>query len=135
MQYWLIKSEPFVFSFDDLVRDGRTTWDGVRNYAARNNLRSMKMGDLALFYHSNEGLEVVGVAQVTKEHFPDPTSTEGDWSAVEFSPVRKVPNPVTLKAIKQEPALQDIQLIKLSRLSVSQVTPAEFAHILKMAGE
>jgi predicted RNA-binding protein with PUA-like domain len=135
MQYWLIKSEPFVFSFDDLLRDGRTTWDGVRNYAARNNLRSMKIGDQALFYHSNEGLAVVGIAELVKEFFPDTTATEGDWSAVEFAPVRAFEQHVTLKEIKQDPALQNMQLIKLSRLSVSQVSAEEFAHIVALGAK
>jgi predicted RNA-binding protein with PUA-like domain len=133
MQYWLIKSEPFVFSFDDLVRDGRTTWDGVRNYSARNNLRAMRKGDLALFYHSNEGLAVVGIAKLDKEHFPDTTATEGDWSAVEFVPVRALERHVTLKEIKADPFLEQMQLIKLSRLSVSAVTKAEYDHILGLA--
>ena len=133
MQYWLIKSEPYAFSFNDLVTDGRAVWDGVRNYAARNNLRAMKIGDLALFYHSNEGLAVVGIAKVVKEHYPDPTATEGDWSAVEFAPVRPLPRQVTLKQIKADDALQEMQLIKLSRLSVSAVTKSEYDHILGLS--
>jgi predicted RNA-binding protein with PUA-like domain len=133
MQFWLIKSEPFVFSFDQLVADGVSVWDGVRNYAARNNLRAMKIGDQALFYHSNEGLCVVGIAQVSNEFYPDPTATEGDWSVVEFIPVRAVKRPVTLKEIKADPYLKDMQLLRLSRLSVSVVTPDEFAYILKLS--
>jgi predicted RNA-binding protein with PUA-like domain len=133
MQFWLIKSEPFVFSFDQLVADGVSVWDGVRNYAARNNLRAMKIGDQALFYHSNEGLCVVGIAQVSNEFYPDPTATEGDWSVVEFIPVRAMKRPVTLKEIKADPYLKDMQLLRLSRLSVSVVTPDEFAYILKLS--
>jgi predicted RNA-binding protein with PUA-like domain len=133
MQFWLIKSEPFVFSFDQLVADGVSVWDGVRNYAARNNLRAMKIGDQALFYHSNEGLCVVGIAQVSNEFYPDPTATEGDWSVVEFIPVRAVKRPVTLKEIKADPYLKDMQLLRLSRLSVSVVTPDEFAYILRLS--
>jgi predicted RNA-binding protein with PUA-like domain len=133
MQYWLIKSEPFVFSFDQLLTDGISVWDGVRNYAARNNLRAMNIGDHALFYHSNEGLCVVGIAEVNREHYPDPTATEGDWSVVEFKPVRRLKRAVTLKEIKADPALQSMQLLKLSRLSVSVVTPEEFGYILNMS--
>lgn len=133
MQYWLIKSEPFVFSFDQLIKDGHSMWDGVRNYAARNNLRAMRVGDQALFYHSNEGLEVVGIAEVTKEHYPDPTATEGDWSVVDFKPVKRLKKPVTLKVIKADDALQNMQLLRLSRLSVSAVAPQEFEHILGLS--
>ncbi len=133
MNYWLVKSEPYVYSFDDLLREGKTMWDGVRNYAARNHMRAMKVGDLVLYYHSNEGLEVVGVARVVREAYPDPTATKGDWSAVDLEPVIKLRRPVSLKQIKQTPQLQQMHLVRNSRLSVSPVTEAEFAKILKMA--
>jgi len=134
MAYWLIKSEPFVFSFDDLEREGHTVWEGVRNYQARNNLRSMKKGDRALFYHSNEGLEVVGIATVTKEYYPDPTSDKGDWSVVDFAPEQRLPQPVNLKTIKADPVLSDIALVRNGRLSVMPLTPAEFRRILELGG-
>lgn len=126
MNYWLVKSEPEKYSWDQLVKDGVTQWDGVRNYAARNNLRTMKEGDEVLFYHSREGLEIVGIAKVTKEHYPDPTATEGDWSAVQISPYRKLDKPVTLTQIKADENLKDISLVKLGRLSVGAITPEEF---------
>jgi predicted RNA-binding protein with PUA-like domain len=135
MQYWLIKSEPFVYSFDDLEKEGKTLWEGVRNYQARNNLRAMKKGDLALFYHSNEGLEVVGVAKVSKEHYPDPTAEKGDWSVVEFVPHKKLARPVTLKEIKATSALADIALVRNGRLSVMPLQPAEYELILTMSKE
>jgi predicted RNA-binding protein with PUA-like domain len=134
MAYWLIKSEPFVFSFDDLEREGRTVWEGVRNYQARNNLRSMKKGDRALFYHSNEGLEVVGIATVTKEYYPDPTSDKGDWSVVDFAPEQRLPQPVNLKTIKADTVLSNIALVRNGRLSVMPLTPAEFRRILELGG-
>lgn len=133
MQYWLIKSEPYVFSFADLEREGRTMWEGVRNYQARNNLRTMKLGDQALFYHSNEGLEVVGIAEVIREHYPDPTAEKGDWSVVDFAPVRRLTKPVSLKAIKNDPSLQDIALIKSFRLSVIPLREEEFRRILDIS--
>ncbi len=132
MNYWLMKSEPYVYSFDDLVRDGKTMWDGVRNYQARNNMRAMKEGDLVLYYHSNKGLEIVGVARVIREAYPDPTAEKGDWSAVDIEPVVKLNKPVPLKLIKQTPELSQMQLVRNSRLSVSPVTPAEFAKILEL---
>ncbi len=132
MNYWLMKSEPYVYSFDDLVRDGRTMWDGVRNYQARNNMRAMKKGDLVLYYHSNKGLEIVGVARVVREAYPDPTAEKGDWSAVDIEPVVKLNKPVPLKLIKQTPELSRMQLVRNSRLSVSPVTPEEFARILEL---
>lgn len=133
MNYWLVKSEPFVFSFEDLAREGRTMWEGVRNYAARNHLRGMKKGDLVLFYHSNEGLEVVGIATVLKEYYPDPTAEKGDWSVVDLGPVKKLNNPVSLSTIKNTPALQNIGLVRLGRLSVMPLEPAEFDLILEMS--
>ena len=132
MNYWLVKSEPFVFSYDDLVRDGVTRWDGVRNYQARNNLRAMKEGDLCLFYHSNEGLAVVGIAKVSKEHYPDPTAEKGDWSVVELQPYQAVAQPVTLAEMKQHPMLQQIGLVRNPRLSVMPVSADEFFIILDL---
>lgn len=132
MNYWLIKSEPFVFSYDQLVADGKTVWEGVRNYQARNNLRTMSMGDLALFYHSNEGLEVVGIAEVVAEAYPDPTAESGDWSVVDFSPYRKLNKTVPLPQIKANPSLQNLGLVRNPRLSVMPLTGEEFAEILRM---
>jgi predicted RNA-binding protein with PUA-like domain len=132
MNYWLVKSEPFVFSYDDLVRDGVTRWDGVRNYQARNNLRAMKEGDLCLFYHSNEGLAVVGIAKVSKEHYPDPTAEKGDWSVVELQPYKAVEQTVTLSEMKQHPMLQQLGLVRNPRLSVMPVSADEFFIILDL---
>lgn len=132
MRFWLVKSEPFVFSFDDLVRDGQTRWDGVRNYQARNNLRAMSLGDLCLFYHSNEGLAVVGIAKVSRTHYPDPTAEKGDWSVVDLQPEKAFTRHVTLQEIKQHPALQDIAMVRNGRLSVIPLTSDEFATILGM---
>ncbi len=134
MQYFLIKSEPDVYSFDQLQTDGRTRWDGVRNYQARNNLRAMKLGDLCLYYHSNIGLAVVGVARVAREYFPDPTAEKGDWSAIEVEPVLPFTRPVPLSEIKNEPNLQNLGLVRNGRLSVMPVTFDEFSSLL-MLGE
>lgn len=133
MNYWLIKSEPFKYSWDQFTKDKKTGWDGVRNYAARNNLRSMKKGDLAFFYHSNEGLCIVGIAKVVKEHYQDPTTKEEAWVAVDFAPHQPLKKSVTLADIKAAPPLKDMQLLRLARLSVSGVTKDEFEFILKMA--
>ncbi|MFO0468839.1 MAG: EVE domain-containing protein [Bacteroidota bacterium] len=133
MSFWLIKSEPFVFSFSDLQRDGFSMWDGVRNYGARNFLRAMESEDILLFYHSNEGLEIVGIAKVLHTAYPDPTAEKGDWSAIDIVPVKKLNRAVTLKEIKQHPELQDIGLIKQSRLSVMPVTDAQFDIIMQLA--
>ena len=131
---WLIKSEPSSYSWDRLVKDGHTVWDGIRNYTARNNLRTMKRDDEAFFYHSNEGLEIVGIVQIIKEAYPDP-SAEGDtWSVVEIAPLQKLQKPVTLAQIKADKRLADIQLVKLSRLSVSVVSEQEWKIILELAG-
>lgn len=135
MNYWLVKSEPSCYSWEHFVRDGYAVWDGVRNYAARNNLRAMKRGDKVLYYHSNEGLEIVGVAKVAKEFYPDPTAEEGDWSVVDLEPLQPLKTPVKLSEIKAIPQLRDMQLIRLSRLSVSAVTKDEFDFILKMGAE
>lgn len=132
MQYWLVKSEPDVYSFEQLATDGKTRWDGVRNYQARNNLRAMKMGDLCLYYHSNIGLEVVGIAKVVKEHYPDPTAEKGDWSAVDLAPAKQLARPVTLSEIKKHPALQQLLLVRNARLSVMPVSFDEFSVILQM---
>jgi predicted RNA-binding protein with PUA-like domain len=134
MAYWLVKSEPFKYSWEQFVKDKQTFWDGVRNYAARNNLRSMKKGDEVFFYHSNEGLEIVGIAKVIKEHYPDPTATEGDWSVVDLKPVKALKKPVTLATIKADKRLANMQILKLGRLSVTAVTDDEWAIILDLAG-
>jgi predicted RNA-binding protein with PUA-like domain len=133
MSFWLIKSEPFVFSFSDLQRDGFSMWDGVRNYGARNFLRAMERDDILLFYHSNEGLEIVGIAKVLHTAYPDPTAEKGDWSAIDIVPVKKLNRAVSLKEIKQHPELQDIGLIKQSRLSVMPVTDAQFDIIMQLS--
>jgi predicted RNA-binding protein with PUA-like domain len=132
MQYWLVKSEPDTYSFDQLVGDGKTRWDGVRNYQARNNLRAMKEGDLCLYYHSNIGLEVVGIARVAREHYPDPTAEKGDWSAVDLVPVKPFVRPVTLVEIKNQAELQQLLLVRNARLSVMPVSFDEFSTILSM---
>lgn len=133
MNYWLIKSEPFKYSWEQFSKEKKTIWDGVRNYGARNNLRDMKKNDLALFYHSNEGLEIVGIAKVSKESFQDPTTEDKNWVAVEFSPFKKLKNPVSLAQIKKEPSLDKMELVRLMRLSVSKVTAFEFDKIMLMA--
>ena len=134
MNYWLIKSEPFKYSWDQFKIDKKASWDGVRNYAARNNLRSMKKGDLALFYHSNEGLCIVGIAKVVKESYQDPTTTETAWLAVDFAPFKALKTAVTLAQIKTDEHLQDMQLVKLSRLSVGVVKAEEFDRICMLGG-
>jgi predicted RNA-binding protein with PUA-like domain len=134
MAYWLMKSEPNAFSWDDLVKKGRTVWDGVRNHQAANNLRAMNKGDRAFFYHSNEGLAVVGVMAVARTHFPDPTDKSGKWVAVEMTPVAAVKHPVTLQAIKAESRLQHLLLVRHSRLSVSPIDDGAWALICGMAG-
>lgn len=134
MNYWLIKSEPFKYSWEQFLKDKKTFWDGVRNYAARNNLKAMKKGDLALFYHSNEGLCIVGIAKVVKEHYQDPTTEETAWVAVDFAPFKTLKTPVTLEQIKKDKQLQDMQLVKLQRLSVSVVKPEEFDRICMLGG-
>ena len=135
MAYWLIKSEPFKYSWDQFVADGSTYWDGVRNYLARNNLRSMKKGDLAFFYHSNEGMEIVGIAKVIKESYQDPTTEETAWVVVDFKPHKKLKKPVTLAQVKAEGSLSQMALIRLGRLSVQPVLESEWLTILEMAGE
>ena len=130
---WLLKSEPDVYGWDDLVAQGEGTWDGVRNYRARNNLMAMKEGDEAFFYHSNIGLEIVGIVTISKAGIPDPTDDTGRWAAVKVKPVRKLKRAVTLKEIKADPRLAEIELIKLSRLSVAAITPAEWDYIVALS--
>ena len=131
-QHFLIKSEPGKYSWAQLERDKRTAWDGVRNFEARNTLRSMKVGDLCLFYHSNDGKDVVGVAKVLKEAYPDPTAPDEDWAAVDVGPVKSMKAPVPLEVIKSDPELADIALLKRSRLSVVPVSKQHFDYILQL---
>ncbi len=135
MNHWLVKQEPTAFSWQDFVRDGSTNWTGVRNFQARNNLAAMKTGDRVLFYHSVVGKEIVGEATVSREAFPDPTATEGNWICVELRPKKALTNPVSLQAIKAEPSLSEIGLLKQSRLSVMPLTKTDFLTILKMSGK
>ena len=130
--HWLVKSEPFKYSWDDLVKDGSTYWDGVRNYQARNNLREMKVGDYALFYHSNEGKEVVGVAEVTRSAYQDPTTDDDRWVVVDVAPLKPLKVPVTLAQIKADPKLQEIPLVTHSRLSVMPIDKSAFERIVRL---
>jgi predicted RNA-binding protein with PUA-like domain len=132
MNYFLVKSEPFKYSWEQFNKDGRTFWDGVRNYQARNNIKLMKEGDLVLFYHSNEGKQVVGIAKVVKEFYQDPTTADANWVVVDLAPVEALKRPVTLEQIKAEESLKDISLVKQGRLSVMQLNAAEFDKILEM---
>ena len=134
-RHWLMKSEPDAYSWDDLVAEGEGTWDGVRNHRAANNLRAMQVGDLAFFYHSNIGKEIVGIATISQGGLTDPSDPEGKWAAVKVKPLRKLLRPVTLAQIKADPALAEMELIRLSRLSVAEVRPEEWDYILKLAGE
>lgn len=131
--YWLMKSEPDAYGWDDLTTEGEGTWDGVRNHRAKNNLAAMKLGDEAFFYHSNVGKEIVGIVTISAADMTDPTDPEGKWAAVKVKPVRKLERPVTLKEIKADPALAEMELVKLSRLSVAAVTANEWKYILAMA--
>ncbi len=131
MNYWLVKSEPFKWSWDMHVKKGVQGWDGVRNYQASNNMKAMKNGDLAFFYHSNEGKEIVGIVEVVKEYHPDPTDESGKFGMVAFKAVKPLKTPVTLAQIKGDPELADMALLKQSRLSVSPVKKAEWEYILK----
>lgn len=133
MNYWLMKSEPDVFSYDDLVKKGKEHWDGVRNYTARNNMRAMKKGDLAFFYHSNIDKAVVAIMKIVKEAYQDPTTTETAWVCVDVAPKQKLKNPVTLAAIKANPNLAEMKIIKQSRLSVIDITKDEFDEIVRMS--
>lgn len=132
--YWLVKSEPHKYSWARFLEDGSTFWDGVRNYQARNNLREMKEGDLALFYHSNEGKEVVGIARVIKESYPDPTIDDERWLAVDLAPEKTLPVPVSLSEMKVQPALSEMGLIRQGRLSVVALRKKEFDLIIKLGG-
>ena len=133
MAYWLIKSEPSTYSWDQFVKDGETYWDGVRNYAARLHLRAMKKGDEVFFYHSNDGLEIVGIARVSKEAYQDPTTKDEAWVAVDFKPVKKLKRPVTMQEIKQDKRLKDMALLRISRLSVQPVKPEEWDVVMELA--
>jgi len=133
MAYWLVKSEPFKYSWDQFEKDGQTFWDGVRNYAARNNLRAMKKGDQVLWYHSNEGLEIVGIAKVAKEAYQDPTTDEEAWVVVDLKPFKKLKKPVTLSQVKSDKRLQNMALVKLGRLSVQPVTDEEWKVVMELA--
>jgi predicted RNA-binding protein with PUA-like domain len=133
MNYWLVKSEPSVYSWEQLTKDKKTFWNGVRNYAARNNLREMKKGDEVFYYHSNEGMEIVGIAKVVKEYYQDPTTENKNWVVVDMKPLKKLKNPVTLSQIKSEPQLVSMELVKNSRLSVQKVSAKEWDIVLKMS--
>jgi len=133
MNYWLVKSEPFKYSWDDFVKEGKSVWDGVRNYQARNNMKAMKKGDWVFFYHSNEGMEVVGLAEVHAEFYQDPTTEDPRWVVVELIPKQKLKKTVTLKTMKADERLEGLALIKQSRLSVTPVLKAEFDIILSLA--
>ncbi|GGY95505.1 EVE domain-containing protein [Novosphingobium colocasiae] len=132
-RYWLMKSEPDAYSWDDLVAEGEGTWDGVRNHRAANNMRAMQVGDEAFFYHSNIGKEVVGVISISVTGITDPSDPDGKWAAVKVRPVRKLARPVTLAEIKADPALEGIELVRLSRLSVAELTEPEWKHILSLS--
>jgi len=132
MNYWLVKSEPFKYSWDDFVKEGKSVWDGVRNYQARNNMKAMKKGDWVFFYHSNEGVEVVGLAEVSKEFYQDPTTDDVKWVVVELIPLKKFTKTVTLKQMKADDRLSNLALIKQSRLSVTPVDKPEFDIILSL---
>lgn len=131
-RHWLVKQEPETYSWSDFVKDGQSEWDGVRNYQARNNLRSMAKGDLVFYYHSVKGKEVVGVATVIREAYPDPSAQEGDWSAVDLKPVKQLNESVTLETIKKDKSLAEIPLLRNSRLSVMPITQKHFERILKL---
>ena len=134
MNYWMVKSEPSKYSWEQFQKDKITHWDGVRNFAARNNLRAMKKGDHVFFYHSNEGLAIVGIAKVAKEAYQDPTTDDPNWVVVDLKPFKSLPKPVTLKQIKAEQELSQMNLVRLSRLSVGAVKEQEYEKILKMGG-
>ena len=135
MNYWLVKSEPSGYSWDQLVKDGATVWSGVRNYAARIHLRAMKKGDHVFFYHSNEGIEIVGIATVSKENYQDPTTDDTNWVAVDLKPLKKLKNSVSLAQIKADKRLKEMALVRISRLSVSPVTLKEYEVVMEMSGK
>jgi len=134
MNYWLVKQEPEAYSWSAFMNDKKTSWTGVRNFAARLNLRAMKKGDPVFYYYSNTGKEIVGIARVEKEAYPDPTATEGDWSCVDLVAVKSLKNPVTLDTLKADKILKEMKLVKISRLSVSTVTKEEYERILELSG-
>lgn len=134
MAYWLVKSEPFKYSWEQFEKDKLTFWDGVRNYAARNNLKAMKKGDEVLFYHSNEGLAIVGIAKVAKENYQDPTTDDANWVVVDLKPYKKIKTPVTLAQVKSDKRLADMALVRLGRLSVQPVTDDEWEVIMELGG-
>jgi predicted RNA-binding protein with PUA-like domain len=134
MAYWLVKSEPFKYSYEQLEKDKQTFWDGVRNYAARNHLKAMKKGDQVLFYHSNEGLEIVGIAKVAKEAYKDPTTDEDAWVVVDLKPYKRIKKPVSLEQVKADKRLKDMALVRLGRLSVQPVTEDEWNVIMELGG-
>ena len=135
MAYWLVKSEPTAYSWDQLVKEKQTSWTGVRNYAARLHLRNMKKGDEVFFYHSNEGTDIVGIAKVVKEAYQDPTTTDDKWVAVDLKPEKKLKNPVTLDTIKKDKRLASMALVRIGRLSVQPVSDAEWKVVMELAGE
>ena len=135
MSYWLVKSEPAAYSWDQLVKDKQTCWSGVRNYAARINLKAMKKGDAVLYYHSNEGVEIVAIAKVIKEYYQDPTTDDLAWVAVDIKPIKKLKKSVPLDIIKKDKRLVNMDLVRLGRLSVQTVKPEEWEIIMEMAGE
>ena len=135
MSYWLVKSEPAAYSWDQLVKDKQTCWSGVRNYAARINLKAMKKGDAVLYYHSNEGVEIVAIAKVIKEYYQDPTTDDQAWVAVDIKPIKKLKKSVPLDIIKKDKRLVNMDLVRLGRLSVQTVKPEEWEIIMEMAGE
>ncbi len=135
MAYWLVKSEPHVYSWDQLEKEKETSWEGVRNYAARNNLRDMKKGDKVLFYHSNKGLEIVGIAKVSKTAYPDPTTDNPAWVTVNLQPFKRLKKPVSLAQIKAEEALKEMELVRINQLSVQKVSESEWEKIMELAGE
>lgn len=134
-RYWLVKQEPSAYSWTDFVADGRTSWTGVRNYTARNNLREMQKGDKVLYYHSVTDKAVIGIAEVARTAYPDATAQEGDWSAVDLISKQPLSRPVTLDEIKKNPRLKEMALLRLSRLSVQPVTSTEFQEIVRMSGD
>jgi predicted RNA-binding protein with PUA-like domain len=134
MAYWLVKSEPSVYSYDQLVKDGKTVWDGVRNYAARNNLRAMKKGDKVFYYHSNEGMEIVALAEVARAAYQDPTTDDPNWLSVNLKPYKKLKKPVPLSVMKADKRLADLDLVRLGRLSVGAVKDEEYKIIMEYAG-
>jgi predicted RNA-binding protein with PUA-like domain len=134
MNYWLIKSEPSAYSWEQLQKDKKTAWTGVRNYAARNNLKAMKKGDLCFFYHSNEGLHIVGIAKVAKEFYQDPTTEESAWVCVDVEPYKTLKKPVELSELKKDKLLKEMQFVKIGRLSVSVVKKEEFDKVCLLGG-